>query len=259
MGPPNAKWGRVGNETMRRRLALILALAGLAASGCAVANPKPATLVTGAGATLNGDVHSNLAGNTQYWWRFGTTAGYGSETPHRTIAISDNQAHPVSEPLSGLSPSTTYHVQMCAQDGESPPRAVCSKDGTFTTLAPAGQRALSVAQQYRGTPFHYGGANPTVGFDSDGLTQYAFGQVGVTLPRLAFQQIESGTAVSLANLQPGDLVFFDDGTGFVSHAGIYEGNASFFHAPSTGDVLKSSSLNEPFYAGRFAGGRRITG
>jgi len=242
---------------MRRGLAVILALTALAATGCAVANPKPATGLTGTGATLNGDVYSNLAGNTEYWWRFGTTTAYGSQTPHRTIAISDNQPHPVSEPVSGLSPSTTYHVQMCAQDGESPPRAVCSKDGTFTTLVPVGQRALAVAQQYRGTPFHYGGANPSVGFDSDGLTQYAFGQVGVTLPRVAFQQIGSGSAVSLANLQAGDLVFFDDGSGFISHVGIHEGSASFFHAPSTGDVLKSSSLNEPFYAGRFAGGRRM--
>ena len=244
---------------MRRGLAVVIALAALAASGCAVADPKPTTGVTGAGATLNGDVHSNLAGTTQYWWRYGTTTGYGTETPHRSIAINDDHGHPVSEPLTGLSPSTAYHLQMCAQDGESPPRAVCSKDRTFTTLAPVGQRALAVAQQYRGTPFHYGGANPSVGFDSDGLTQYAFGQVGVTLPRVAFQQIGSGTAVTLANLQQGDLVFFDDGSGFISHVGIYEGSGSFLHAPSTGDVLKSSSLNEPFYAGRFAGGRRMPG
>ena len=244
---------------MRRGLAAVLALAALAATGCAVANPKATTGVTGAAATLNGDVYSNLAGSTQYWWRYGTTSAYGSETTHRSVAINDNQGHPVSEPLAGLSASTAYHFKMCAQDGSSPPRAVCSKDGTFTTLAPVGQRALAVAQQYRGTPFHFGGASPETGFDDDGLVQYAFGQAGVTLPRVAYQQIGLGTAVTLANLQAGDLVFFDDGTGFIYHVGIYEGSSSFFHAPSTGDVLKSNSLNEPFYAGRFAGGRRISG
>jgi cell wall-associated NlpC family hydrolase len=242
-----------------RGLAVVLALAALAATGCAVANPKPVTGVTGAAATLNGDVYSNLAGSTQYWWRYGTTTAYGFETTHRSVAINDNQGHPVSEPLAGLSASTAYHVQMCAQDGSSPPRAVCSKDGTFTTLAPAGERALTVAQQYRGTPFFYGGANPATGFDDDGLVQYAFGQAGVTLPRISYQQFEVGAAVTLANLQAGDLVFFRSAAGDIYHVGIYEGGGSFFHAPHTGDVLKSNSLNEPFYAAQFAGGRRISG
>jgi cell wall-associated NlpC family hydrolase len=228
-------------------------------TGCAVANPKPATSVGGTVATLNGDVYSNLSGTTQYWWRYGTTTAYGSETPHRSLTISDDQGHAVSEPLAGLSPSTAYHVQMCAQDGESPPRAVCSKDGTFTTLSPVGQRALTVAQGYRGTPFVYGGASPATGFDDDGLVQYSFGQAGVTLPRTADQQIGQGTPVALAGLQAGDLVFFQDTSGFVDHVGIYEGGGSFFHAPHTGAVLGSNSLDEPYYAARFAGGRRISG
>ena len=56
-----------------------------------------------------------------------------------------------------------------------------------------------------------------------------------------------------------DLVFFQDTGGFVDHVGIYEGGGSFFHAPHTGAVLGSNSLNEPFYAARYAGGRRISG
>ena len=77
----------------------------------------------------------------------GATAGRprdGSETPHRTIAIHDESADPVSEPLSGLAPNTTYHVQLCARDGEeSPPRTNCSKDETFSTLSAIGSSRIA--------------------------------------------------------------------------------------------------------------------
>jgi cell wall-associated NlpC family hydrolase len=149
---------------------------------------------------------------------------------------------------------------MCARDGSNPPRAVCSSDGAFTTLAPVGERALAIADQYRGTPFVYGGASPATGFDDTGLVQYAFGQVGVTLPRVAYQQVEAGTAVALADLRRGDLVFFStDMSGIANHAGIFEGNGMFLHGPHTGDVIKSASINDPFYMHTFLAGRRISG
>ena len=59
-------------------------------------------------------------------------------------------------------------------------------------------------------------------------------------------------AVSISQLQPGDLVFF---TG-ASHVGIYIGGGQFIHAPHTGDVVKISSLSG-YYSSNFAGGRRI--
>ena len=60
-------------------------------------------------------------------------------------------------------------------------------------------------------------------------------------------------------LQPGDIVFFKDSTGYVHHEGIYIGNDMFLHAPHTGDVVKVSSLDEPYYAQQFAGGRDVSG
>ena len=57
-----------------RRLAVAAAVtAALVASGCAVGNPQPATDLTDTGATLHGDVYSNFAGDTEYWWRYGET------------------------------------------------------------------------------------------------------------------------------------------------------------------------------------------
>src|SRR5262249_55842304 len=48
-----------------------------------------------------------------------------------------------------------------------------------------------------------------------------------------------------------------DVTGYIHHEGIYVGGDRFLHAPRTGDVVKISSLNEPYYAGQLAGARRV--
>jgi cell wall-associated NlpC family hydrolase len=121
----------------------------------------------------------------------------------------------------------------------------------------AAQNAIQVASQYLGTPYHFGGASPATGFDCSGIAQYAYGQSGVTLPRVAADQFKVGQPVDRTQLQPGDLVFFRDSTGYIHHEGIYLGNDKFLHAPHTGDVVKISSLDDPYYAGQFAGGRRM--
>ena len=125
--------------------------------------------------------------------------------------------------------------------------------------APLGEQALAVAQRYLGTAYLWGGATPETGFDASGLTQYAYGQVGVTLPRVANSQIDVGTAVARESLQLGDLVFFQEPSGYVHHVGLFAGDSQFLHAPQAGDVIKYSSLFEPYYAGQFAGGRHIAG
>jgi cell wall-associated NlpC family hydrolase len=119
------------------------------------------------------------------------------------------------------------------------------------------QHAIQVASQFLGTPYHFGGASPQTGFDCSGIAQYAYGQSGVTLPRVAADQFKVGQPVDRSQLQPGDLVFFRDSTGYIHHEGIYLGNDQFLHAPHTGDVVKISSLDDSYYAGQFAGGRRM--
>jgi alpha-tubulin suppressor-like RCC1 family protein len=107
-------------------------------SACAVGIPKPATHATGISATLNGDVFSNVEGDTAYWFRYGETTAYGRSTPERAVAVADDEPHPVSESVGGLSPGVTYHWQMCVRDqGEDPPRDICSKDQAFKTSAGA--------------------------------------------------------------------------------------------------------------------------
>ena len=119
--------------------------------------------------------------------------------------------------------------------------------------APRYGNVVSIALQYLGVPYVWGGASPSTGFDCSGFVMYVFAQIGVYLPHHAASQYGYGVAVSRDQLQPGDLVFFDG----LGHVGIYIGNGQFVHAPHTGDVVKISSLDEAWYSAMFVGARRL--
>jgi peptidoglycan DL-endopeptidase CwlO len=110
---------------------------------------------------------------------------------------------------------------------------------------------VSIALQYLGVPYVWGGASPS-GFDCSGFTMYVYAKVGVSLPHNAAMQYGMGTPVSRSQLAPGDLVFFNG----LSHVGMYIGGGRFVHAPHTGDVVKISSLSESWYSSTYVGARR---
>jgi cell wall-associated NlpC family hydrolase len=105
---------------------------------------------------------------------------------------------------------------------------------------------VSIALQYVGVPYVWGGASPS-GFDCSGLTQYAYEQIGISLPRNSRSQYLSGEHIPSDRvdlLTPGDLVFFgyDGDPSQVHHVGIYVGNGDYLHAPQTGETVKVQSL-----------------
>lgn len=113
----------------------------------------------------------------------------------------------------------------------------------------AGEASIvKTAKDYLGVKYKWGGTDPKSGFDCSGFVQYVQRLQGVTVPRTTYQQLKAGKAVSKDQLQPGDAVFFHDG----SHEGMYIGNGKFIQAPHTGDVVKISDLNTypGFYAAR---------
>ena len=117
-----------------------------------------------------------------------------------------------------------------------------------------GVQAVRVAMQFLGTPYVWGGTSPG-GFDCSGLTQYAYAQVGISIPRVTYQQIRTGASVPRESLAPGDLVFFNG----AHHVGMYIGGGNFVHAPHTGDVVKVSNMSSGYYAYSFIGAVRVTG
>ncbi len=102
-----------------------------------------------------------------------------------------------------------------------------------------GTQAVSVAMQYLGVPYVWGGASPG-GFDCSGLTQYAYGKVGIGLTHFTGSQWNEGVRVPADQLLPGDLVFYRPDLG---HMGMYIGGGQYIHAPQTGDVVKISAMS----------------
>ena len=85
-----------------------------------------------------------------------------------------------------------------------------------------------------GDAYVWGAGGPNA-FDCSGLTQYAYAAAGVSLPHSSRMQSQMGTAVSRAELQPGDLLFFYSP---VSHVAIYIGNGQMVHASTSSQPVK---------------------
>ena len=106
---------------------------------------------------------------------------------------------------------------------------------------PASGRAAAAVQfayNQLGKPYQYGGAGP-YSYDCSGLTMRAWGAAGVALPHNAASQQSMTHAVSAADAQPGDLVFFGSPA---YHVGIYIGGGRMIAAPHTGDVVKIQAV-----------------
>ena len=120
-----------------------------------------------------------------------------------------------------------------------------------------GEQAVAIAEQYLGVPYVWGGASPVTGFDCSGLAMYVYAQLGVKLTHYTGAQYFEGLQIPLAQLAPGDLLFFDqNATLGPQHEGIYIGDGRFIQAPHTGDVVKISSLSDPAYGFSFVGAVR---
>ncbi len=104
-----------------------------------------------------------------------------------------------------------------------------SATGSFPANGREGITAL--ACEFLGYPYFWGGRSPK-GFDCSGLTQTVFGLMGIKIPRDSWKQQQAGKFITNepANARPGDLYFFAEGNGRITHVGIAMGNGRILHA-----------------------------
>lgn len=115
---------------------------------------------------------------------------------------------------------------------------------------------IATAQKQLGKRYSLGATGPNV-FDCSGLTTYIFGKYGYKLPRVSYRQATVGTAISLQDLEKGDLVFFRNtwrNNGSIDHVAIYIGDGRIVHAITSG--VTNSTL-KGYWLDHYAGARRI--
>jgi cell wall-associated NlpC family hydrolase len=151
--------------------------------------------------------------------------------PEFTLPTAPTMAPEINlPPAPTMSPAPTAAAPVAVQDPTTH-----SKTGT----------ALAFARAQIGRPCLWGAAGPDA-YDCSSLTQAAWKAAGVLLPRTAQEQSGAGALVPLADIRPGDLIFFYDS---IDHVGLYTGNGLMIHAPSPGTPIREESI---FYAGSAA-------
>lgn len=120
---------------------------------------------------------------------------------------------------------------------------------------------VSGAENYLGAPYKYAGNNRS-GFDCSGLVCRVFDENQLTLPRRSQDQAKYGQSIEIANVKPGDLLFFaTSGGSSISHVGIVHdilnsGEVTFIHSSTTKGVI-ISSLNEAYWNKAFLFARTV--
>lgn len=144
------------------------------------------------------------------------------------------------------------------EDGYVSSDYVTIVDASVVSASANGSAIAQYALQFVGYPYVYGGSSPS-GFDCSGFVRYVCSQKGYSVNRTASAQMDNGTPVSYSQLQPGDLVFFNNGNSSkrATHVGIYIGNGQFVHASTSTTGVIISDMNSAYYTTGFVGARRL--
>lgn len=157
-----------------------------------------------------------------------------------------NQIQQVRDALGGLSPDQRAEL------------GTVQDNGVYLGSPGAANDALQAALGRRGSQYEWGATGPSE-FDCSGLTSWSYARASITIPRTSREQWTAGKSVSLDALQPGDLLFYDDGTGnpgAIHHVGMYVGDGRMVDAPTEGQVVDVRSMDGD---GHLLGARRIAG
>jgi peptidoglycan DL-endopeptidase CwlO len=125
---------------------------------------------------------------------------------------------------------------------------------TYTgPTATEADKAVEFAYDHLGCPYVYGGTGPcNLGYDCSGLVQAAWAFAGVAIPRDTYEQWAALPHISMSDIEPGDLIFFN-GEG---HVAIYVGDGYIIDAPQTGMDVEKILLKTPWYWDNLDGAAR---
>ena len=133
-----------------------------------------------------------------------------------------------------------------------------AEDTVIKTETP-GEKILKTAKGYLGVPYCFGGVTARC-LDCSGFVRIVFDEFGIDLPHSAQEQSKTGTFIKeKKDLEIGDLVFFHGSyktNNYITHSAIYAGDNKFIHA-STGKGVTITSLDDPWWKGKFSFGTRI--
>lgn len=196
-----------------------------------------------------------IIGLNNGWYKviFGSAIGYiRSDYVELTEIPYENQDSSNSPKFFRLGKSTGVAPSAAALKGNSTTGSSNTPAGSAT-----GAQILAEAQKYLGTPYVYGGASPA-GFDCSGFVYYVFRSNGYSISRTIATMYKQGTHVDKKDLQPGDIVIFQNTyKSGISHVGIYVGDGKFIHSPSSGKVVSYADLYSDYYTSHYYGACRI--
>ncbi len=162
-------------------------------------------------------------------------------------------------PVERQAPSTLVERAAPAATARAPDVAA----GHLPETAPAPSdtqvsELLMYALSMIGVKYKYGGSSMETGFDCSGFVRHVYATAAaIDLPRNARDMSKVGSEVRLADLAPGDLVFYNTQGQRYSHVGIYLGDSRFVHAPSARKSVEIVDMKISYWKRRFDGARRL--
>jgi cell wall-associated NlpC family hydrolase len=214
---------------------------------------------------VNGD-HAATTDSLNLRYSASYSAGVASVAPSGTVVLITGSAssgfYPVDwDGLKGYMASQylTKTSAALSERGGSGSGTSGGTTGGSSSGGATGNAIVDYAMRYLGYPYVWATHGPS-SFDCSGFTYWVVLNVlGRDIGAGTWTQVSAGASVSRSNLQPGDLVFFQNTyTAGLSHVGIYIGNNQFIHAENESTGVRISDLNSSYYSSRWYGAVRLT-
>ncbi|MDF2484333.1 MAG: hypothetical protein K0R46_501 [Herbinix sp.] len=153
------------------------------------------------------------------------------------ISIKEEQAILVAQAANSRSTSKAKTSESAQKSNETKSLSVSSSNDSSVR-----EKLVDYARRFEGNPYVWGGTSLTRGADCSGYTQSVFDDLGINIPRTSREQAASGRRVSMDDIQPGDLIFYQR-NGRINHVALYIGNGKVIGAKSRSEGIRITDYN----------------